>query len=153
MTSRIDNFHDKRYEFLSNFSDSPIEYEGIRYPTVEHAFQAAKSLSPADRRRIASLPYPRLAKKEGRRVKLRPNWDQLKDGIMLQLLRLKFAPGSVLAEKLLATGDAELIEGNTWHDNHFGNCVCPKHRGIPGENVLGKSLMQIRQELKAISGR
>jgi predicted NAD-dependent protein-ADP-ribosyltransferase YbiA (DUF1768 family) len=66
---------------------------------------------------------------------------------MLQGLRLKFAIPE-LAEKLLATGDAELIEGTTWHDNTWGNCSCPQCENIPGENRLGKLLMQVREEIK-----
>lgn len=130
------------FGFLSNFHQHQLEFEGISFPTSEHAFQAAKSLDPADRRHIAGLTTPGKAKAAGKRVKLRANWNDIRVAIMTAILRIKFSdPG--LKEALLATGDAPLIEGNTWNDTFWGVC-----RG-KGQNNLGKILEAIRIELRA----
>jgi ribA/ribD-fused uncharacterized protein len=142
----INKFEDE-YAFLSNFYPSPVQENGIMYPTIEHYFQAQKTTVPFERAAIANAVTPGQAKREGRRITLRKDWEQLKDSVMLQGLRLKFAIPE-LAEQLLATGDAELVEGTTWHDNVWGNCSCPECENIPGENRLGKLLMQVREEIK-----
>ena len=136
----IDRF-DGGYGFLSNFHPSPIEVNGILYPTVEHAFQAAKTKDPDEKRALAQVATPGGAKRRGRKVTLRPDWDQVKVGIMEELVRLKFTAHPELRAQLLATGDAELVEGNTWNDRFWGVC-----RG-EGENHLGLILMKIRSEL------
>lgn len=133
----------KQYSFLSNFHPSPV----FGFPTVEHYYQAAKSLDPEHHQAIMSTPYPGRAKRLGRNVELRPDWEEIKFKVMEKALREKFKI-SEMKEALLATGDQELLEGNVWHDNVFGNCWCPKCRDISGENMLGKLLMKIREELK-----
>ena len=138
----IDKFENK-YAFLSNYYYSPITEEGITYPTVEHYFQAHKTKNADEMRKIAAAFTPGAAKSLGRQVRLRGDWEEVKDEIMEQGLKLKFR-NRKLAEALLATGDAELIEGNTWCDNIWGNCTCPKCAKTPGENRLGKLLMEIR---------
>lgn len=136
----IDRFEDE-YAFLSNFYPSPVQENGIRYPTIEHYFQAQKTTVPFERAAIANAATPGQAKRDGRRITLRKDWERVNDDVMLQGLRLKFAIPE-LAEKLLATGEAELIEGNSWGDTTWG-----VYNDI-GENRLGKLLMQVRQELK-----
>lgn len=131
------------YSFLSNFFPAPV----FGFPTVEHYYQAAKSMDPEHHRAILATPYPGRAKRLGRRVGLRPDWEDVKFKVMERGLREKFKI-SEMKKALLATGDAELLEGNVWHDNEFGNCWCPKCREIPGKNMLGKLLMRIRSELK-----
>lgn len=131
------------YAFLSNFYPCSIVYDGARYTCVESAFQAAKCVDPDVKKNFANRgPWstPPKAKKNGRFVKLRPDWDQVKDGIMLELLRLKFRDPQ-LAGLLLGTGDDELVEGNTWNDTYWGVC-----NGV-GKNRLGELLMQVRSEL------
>jgi hypothetical protein len=130
------------YSFLSNFHPSPVLMDGQQYPTVEHAFQAAKTNSVAERQVIQMISTPGQAKRQGRKVTLRGEWEVIKLGVMLQLLRRKFDPDSVLAYELLATGDKELIETNTSNDTYWGVC------GGKGENHLGKLLMQVRNELQ-----
>lgn len=142
----IDKFENE-YAFLSNFYPSPIQERGINYATVEHYFQAQKTTVPFERHAIAAAATPGRAKQEGRRITLRKNWEEIKEQVMLDGLRLKFAIPE-LAEKLLATGEAELVEGTTWHDNIWGNCSCPECENIPGQNKLGKLLMLVREELK-----
>lgn len=138
----IDKF-DNEFAFLSNFYSSPIVYEGIEYPTVEHAFQAAKTFDFDQRKLIAAADTPGKAKRMGRTVSLRSDWEQVKDGIMEELVRRKFQSSTSLCLQLWSTGDKELIEGNTWNDTYWGVC-----NGV-GRNQLGKTLMKIREELKA----
>lgn len=147
VNNRIDSFEGK-YEFLSNFYESPFEWQGIHYPTSEHAFQAAKVINPATRMKIAAAPTPGQAKRMGRQVELRADWEAVKEDIMYEIVKTKFANSIYLTLALLATGDKELIEGTTWHDNEWGNCTCAKCVSIPGKNKLGKILMRVREELK-----
>ena len=136
----IDSFHGE-YAFLSNYYDSPIFYDGILYPTVEHAFQAAKTTVFIQRIIIANKKTPGQAKCAGRKVTLRDNWDDIKLYIMKELIILKFT-NPKLKSALLNTKDAELIERNTWNDTYWGIC-----NGI-GENHLGKILMEVRETLR-----
>jgi len=122
-----------------------LTVDGISFATVENAFQAAKTEDAEEKTRIAATTNPVVAKRLGRRVRLRPDWEGVKDKVMLEMLRLKFAD-PVLAARLLATGDAELVEGNRWHDNYWGSCACEKC-GNRGENKLGRLLMKVREEL------
>lgn len=134
------------YEFLSNFAASPLLYAGETYPTVEHAFQAAKTFDPEERAKVQMATSPGAAKRLGRRVTLCTDWETVKYDIMLALLRQKFSD-PVLREKLLATGDAELIEGNTWGERTWG-CVQVKGKWV-GKNRLGQLLMKVRTEMRA----
>lgn len=127
------------YRFLSNFWPASVELDGVLYPTVEHAYQAAKTISPEQRLRIAAVPTPGQAKRAGRGVTIRPDWDSVKLEIMQDLLRQKFNKAH-LRQQLQATGEEELVEGNTWGDTFWGRC-----RGV-GKNHLGLILMQIREE-------
>jgi ribA/ribD-fused uncharacterized protein len=126
--------------FLSNFHPVTVEMGGLPYPSVEHAYQAAKTLDEADRDMIRLARTPGIAKSRGRLVRLRPGWDQLKDGIMRDLLEQKFSR-EPLTGLLLATGDAVIIEGNAWGDRYWGVS------GGSGLNKLGLALMAIRQGL------
>lgn len=139
-SKRIEAFTGQ-YEFLSNFYLCPVWYEGRCYASVEHAYQAAKSLDENVRHRIYELPTAAQAKKAGRKVQLRSNWDVIRVEVMTGLVRAKFQYPP-LQQALLRTGDLELIEGNWWGDRFWG-----VFRG-QGENMLGKILMQVRQEAK-----
>ena len=144
----IAKFDGTEYRFLSNFYMLEIEYEGIKYHSSEHAYQAAKTNDPAQRQSIAALEKPGAAKKAGFKVTLRQGWDNIKDGIMLDILRIKFTDPT-MRDELLKTGDAFLVEGNKWCDNHFGVCYCEKCKGI-GDNMLGELLMQVRKEISQV---
>lgn len=144
MPRLIRNFHGE-FEFLSNFAECPIFYFGMNFNSTEAAFQAAKTNVLEERLAIQMCDTPGKAKKLGRRVTLRDNWEEIKDDVMLDLLRLKFTKGSQLADRLDATGQAILVEGTTWHDQYWGVCVCSEHKGI-GKNILGQLLMQVRAE-------
>lgn len=139
----VEGFHGD-YEFLSNFYPSVVEYEGIVYPTVEHAYQAAKTLSQKDRIRISQLKYPGQAKKAGRTLHLRDDWEQNKIRIMEYLLRKKFTGYHDLSQKLFETGDKYLEETNYWNDTFWGVC------NGKGSNVLGNLLMKIREDIKRL---
>lgn len=138
---KIEEF-DGEYRWLSNFWPSKINVEGWIFPTVEHGYQAAKSMNPEDWKDIQECVSPGAAKRLGKTLKLRKDWDEIKLDIMLEMVRAKFSQNPDLKEKLLATGDAELIEGNQWGDRFWGVCYGT------GENHLGKILMQVRGELK-----
>ena len=139
------DFFDGEYAFLSNFYNASCIFEEKLYPTVEHAFQAAKSLDHAERDWIAAAGSPGLAKRLGRRINLRSDWEKIKFDVMEECLRSKFAD-SALKQKLLATGDEELVEGNYWHDNTYGNCSCERCKDVVGRNMLGNILMKLRTE-------
>lgn len=141
-TAAIKSFRSKKYFFLSNFAPSPVTYNGILFATVEHAFQAAKSLDVEDQKLCSLARTPQDAKHFGRRVKLRPDWEEVKESVMEDLLRQKFSD-SELRKQLLDTGNAELIEGNTWGDKYWGVC------GGEGQNRLGYLLMKVRKEIQS----
>jgi hypothetical protein len=128
------------YGFLSNFHPSTIYVNGKSYPTVEHAIQAHKTLDETSHDLIRRAKTPGEAKKLGRAVILRPDWEEVKVDLMRDFVRKKFE-NPFLRPLLVATGDAELIEGNTWNDRFWGVC-----RGS-GLNWLGKILMEIRGEI------
>ena len=137
----IDSFREE-YDFLSNFYHVDVEYEGILYKNTEAAFQAQKVLNDDEKLLFSDLS-PREAKKLGRRVKLRKDWNDVKDNYMYEICKAKFQQHEDLAEKLLKTGDEELVEGNTWNDVYWGVC------NGKGKNQLGKTLMRIREELRS----
>lgn len=143
---------DGEFAFLSNFYNSPIEFETadgkvIIAPTVEHYFQAAKAMFAEEQIAILSAPTPGKSKRLGRHCLLRPDWEVVKEQIMYEALCKKFAI-SELREKLLATNDEYLEEGTTWHDNEWGVCHCLKCQDIVGKNKLGKLLMRVREEIR-----
>ena len=143
----IDDFQGDYY-FLSNFAPAPVRLNGVRYPTVEHAYQAAKTLAPEEREKIRGSSTPALARKLGRKVTKRPDWSDQKVDLMRDLVRQKFAGQPDLKKRLLATKDAELVEGNTWHDNFWGDCRCARCASSPGQNWLGRILMDVRRQLQ-----
>ncbi|NOQ49890.1 MAG: DUF1768 domain-containing protein [Nitrosomonadaceae bacterium] len=139
VTKCIDKFSGD-YAFLSNFYWEPCG------TCVEIKFQAAKARhDPELRAKILNASTPGKAKRLGREVSLDRKWWAKECGsIMYQALLTKFFD-PVLREKLLATGEAVLIEGNYWHDNYWGNCMCKRDECSPlGHNHLGLLLMEVR---------
>lgn len=141
----IDSFRGE-HRFLSNFHPCPVEYEGLTYPNAEAAFHAQKCTDPADRMKYVQVKNPVRSKRMGRREQLPADWDARRYDAMKAVVRAKFA-NPEMAERLLATGDAYLVEGNHWHDNYWGRCSCEKCRDKEGGNRLGMILMDIRAEL------
>lgn len=142
-----------QYRWLSNFDIVDIVFEDMHYLATENAYQAAKCLFIEDR-----IPFqtcaPKDAKRMGKNVICRENWNQIRGGVMLEVNLWKYSPihHPNKAQKLIDTDDALLIEENTWHDNFWGDCTCGKRATCipPGHNELGKTLMEIRTALQAI---
>lgn len=140
---------DNKYSFLSNFYACQVEYEGITYPTSEHAFQAAKSLDPDIRKWIAAASTPGQAKRRGRSIELRPDWEKIKDQVMFDIVREKFKNEDMRVRLLMTIGEGYdgFCEDNYWHDNYWGNCNCERCKNIEGKNMLGKILMDVANEV------
>lgn len=163
----ISDFHEGIYTCFSNFSKHPVRLWDIDFPTSEHAYQWAKTLDPAEKQTILiridkyvdeagelGMEFrrpttPGEAKRAGMLVTKRPDWEDVRYDIMVEILLAKFRQNADAREVLLSTDDAILIEGNVWHDNIWGDCRCgvkPKCK-TPGLNLLGKALMQVRSIL------
>lgn len=139
--SKIKQFRGKYY-FLSNFSDYPVHLDGLTYLNGEAAFQAGKVTTQKERLAFVGIP-PNIAKSKGRKVKLRSDWEDIKVDRMLQVIDAKFSDPK-LAKLLDQTGDAELLEGNTWNDKIWGVDI----NTLQGKNQLGKILMDKREQLR-----
>ena len=137
------NKFEGEYRFLSNFHVADVEFEGEIYPSSEHAFQAAKTLDKKKREKIRKAEHPSEAKRLGKpkNLELREDWEEVKTAIMFKIVHNKFQRHPELAQKLMDTHPAELIEGNWWHDTCWGVC-----NGV-GENRLGHILMLVRHLL------
>lgn len=135
------------YEFLSNFYNVPVFYRGVLYDNSESAYQSAKT-DDVDCKKLFIGCNPGRAKRLGRKVPKRNDWEEIKESVMREVVHCKFSQNDDIAEMLLSTGNEELIEGNTWHDNFWGNCSCSKCSGKEKKNMLGKILMEERKSLK-----
>jgi len=131
-------FRDK-YWFLSNFFPVNIEFEGVIYPSVEHAYVAAKTLDIPARSLLLSLTAGQ-AKRSGRKLEIRSDWDEIRISVMGRLVAQKFLTNPDLASLLLAI-DEPIIEHNDWGDTFWGVC-----EGI-GRNEFGKILERIKIDL------
>lgn len=136
----IDEF-DGKYRFLSNFYPAPVTYEGMDYASVENAYQAAKTTDIEKRKEFQFIKASE-AKRKGKVIALRPQWNSMRISIMHELVLQKFTTYAHLKQMLLETGTEELAEGNWWGDTFWGTV-----NGV-GENQLGKVLMQVREELR-----
>lgn len=137
----------EKYRFLSNFWPAKVSFEGMEFESIEHAYQAAKTLDLEIRTQFQGIKAneaKNLAKKfkTSWKDKMREDWDDVKLQIMEDLVRQKFTTHLDLKQQLIDTGGCYLEESNTWHDVWWGVC-----KG-KGENHLGKILMKIREELK-----
>lgn len=135
------------YFFLSNFYPCKVTIDGLTYNSSEAAFQAQKTLD-RDIRNMYTTLSPVEAKLHGKHVKLREDWDDVKVGIMEHIVREKFKQNEDLMQKLLDTGDRNLVELNNWNDTFWG----VSRRTGKGENRLGKILMKVRGENERTSG-
>lgn len=139
-TDGIDSFRGE-YEFLSNFYPAKLVFDGIAFLNSEAAYQAQKCAFAGDRAQFSRLSADE-AKRLGRKVSLRQDWDRVKPDLMARVVRAKFSQHPRLAKKLLETGDRTLIEGNRWHDVYWGMDLKTRE----GENHLGRILMALRRE-------
>ena len=135
----IDKFHEE-FDWLSNFFPCQVKFEGLTFTSSEAAFQAAKCADQNEREKFVNLSAGRT-KRLGKKVNLREDWNRVKIDVMREVLICKFSQNPELKEKLIATGNEELIEGNNWNDRFWGVC-----RGV-GQNHLGKLLMEIRRTI------
>lgn len=138
---RIDRF-EGRYDFLNNFYPASLTIDGYNFFNSEAAYQAFKCRNPADYEQFFELNGDE-AKRLGRKVELRNDWEKIKLSIMEKVVRAKFTQNPHLARYLIETGNTELIEGNHWRDVFWGVYL----KNGEGENHLGKILMKIRAEL------
>lgn len=155
-SSKVINRFRGKYNFLSNFYFSYIAYDFDSLPfyrhdkierniitiTNEHFFQACKAYSFSDHFKIVTSPNPRTAKKRGRKVNLRSDWDVIKIDVMRYGLKMKFDQNPGLKKKLIDTYPMRLEEGNTWNDTIWG---VDFYTGY-GMNLLGKLLMELRDD-------
>lgn len=128
------------WRFLSNFYDTPVLFDGLIYPSVENAYQAAKSLDENVRKKFLSISS-RDSKSLGKKINIRKDWDNIKLRIMFDLVLDKFTRNDYLSWKLKNTGDLYIEESNWWGDKFWGTC-----NGF-GENNLGKILMEVRDKI------
>lgn len=158
--TKIDSFRGQ-WGALSNYDWTfPIEVlcvvcsQEARNPlahevTTEHAFHAAKTNDVTIKHQILTATSPGNAKKLGRTLQLRADWENVKYNIMRSLLLRKFSNTPEATAFLLSTGSAELIEGNNWHDTYWGRCTgCRQGCVDNGWNRLGKLLEEVRRELR-----
>ncbi len=146
MSKQITDFRGE-YRFLSNFYPSLLIVDGLPYETLEHAYQAAKTDDLASKEQIRTASSAKEAKQFGRSVVLIDDWDDKRIDVMAALVKQKFTEHLDLKLRLLLTGKAELIEGNTWRDQFWGQTK----DGV-GENYLGKILMSVRDNIRAAEG-
>ena len=134
----------KKWSDLSNFADSPFELDGKKWKTVEHYFQAQKTLDEKEQEKIRKSFKPKIAKKLGREVKLRSDWEEVKVDIMRKALNEKFDDYE-FQKLLLATKDRAICEDASW-DKFWGT---GKYRSTgPGKNMLGQLLMELRDRMQ-----
>lgn len=125
------------HRFLSNFYDAPVRYNGLTFNNSEAAFQAQKEQEHIEREKYTRMTASE-SKKAGKAALLRPDWNNVRIPVMIEIIHAKFTQNRELRKQLLATGDSVLVEGNTWNDQFWGVC-----RGA-GENWLGRILMAER---------
>lgn len=133
-----------QYFFLSNFYECPIYYNKLVFCNAEAAFQAQKVIDEKEQYKFINLNASQ-ARKLGKTIVLRKDWEEVKDNIMYEIVKRKFTVNKELQQKLIDTKDEELVEGNWWHDTYWG---IDSKTGI-GKNKLGKILMKVREEVKS----
>ena len=131
------------YDYLSNFYPACVRVDGLEYLSSEAAFQAAKCAKAEDRLLFTEL-NSNDSKRLGRKIPVRSDWENVRIGEMEKVVRAKFTQNPHLAQFLVETGEAELVEGNSWHDTFWGVDL----KTGEGENHLGKILMALRENFR-----
>lgn len=132
---------------LSNLFPVDVEFEGLVYPSSEHAYVAAKTTDLEDRFVIQKIQTASEAKRYGRNISLRPDWNVLRSAYMYKILENKFL--SEVPQQVLLETEGPLTEWNYWHDNFWGKCFCDRRncKDSNAVNMLGKILMDIREKM------
>lgn len=132
------------YGYLSNFARYSVTLDGKEWPTNEHYYQAMKFTDPKIQATIRKAGGPGEAKRLGnmKGLTLRHDWYTAKIGVMRKVVKAKFMQHPMLLQMLLRTSDAELIE-HTENDSYWGD-----GGDGSGRNMLGKILMEVREQLK-----
>ncbi|QEM41492.1 hypothetical protein SEA_FORZA_23 [Gordonia phage Forza] len=148
----IDSFSGPN-RYLSNFypCKNGVAFMGQYYPTSEHAYAASKTYDEDIREAIRNAPTPRDAKALGRTAPLHPDWEKSKFYFMESIVRQKFLGDRALRYPLVESTGTLLVEGNSWHDNIWGDCSCVKCKDVPGQNALGIILMRVRLEMMDVA--
>lgn len=131
-----------KFRALSNFHEEPLIVDGLKFRWSEAAYMAEKTFLAKEKLAIMACDTPAKAKRLGQKLTLRSDWEDVKESKMLKVLRAKFQQSAHCREVLLSTGDKYIEETNWWGDNYWGKC------DAHGLNILGKLLMQIREELR-----
>jgi ribA/ribD-fused uncharacterized protein len=141
--------NEKPYGIFSNLYPSPVHFEGMLYPTAEHAYQSGKARKPEVREWILSAPTPALAAMAAHGLytwEVVPNWAEIKFDRMRRVLRAKFEQHQGLRSILIATHSARLVEAATV--SNAVNRLWGEVNGV-GQNMLGIMLMELRAEFRA----
>ena len=134
--------------WLSNYYPCTIKYDGLEYKSSEAAYQSMKTLDKNDRIRFTQYDAD-TSKKQGRKLNVRSDWDEVKYLLMVDIVYEKFKQNEELRKMLMSTGDESFLEDTTgWHDNIWGNCSCEKCKNIEGQNLLGKALAVARELIR-----
>ena len=137
----------KEPNWFSNFIyyNIPLTYKNISYTSPEHFYQAMKTTDPVIRQSIANSNTGGKAKRLGRKISIRSDWDDITIQVMTVAIAHRKHDNSWI-DKLISTND-EIVEWNYWHDNYWGNCICDKCLDIKGLNNLGRIIMNLRTEI------
>ena len=138
------------YFFLSNFYHCHIWFDGYLYHSSEQLYQAHKAVDTSGLMSVQACTSPGDAKRQGKQIKVRPDWDAVKKTYMYSTLLCKFTQNPLLADGLIETYPHSIVEGNDWHDNYWGSCTCDQC--TESINVLGTLLMEVRNVLSFIGG-
>lgn len=130
-----------KYRALSNFHEEPLIVDGLKFRWSEAAYMAEKTFLAKEKLALMECETPGRAKKLGRTITLRDDWEEVKEAKMLKVLRAKFQQSEFCRELLLSTGDKYIEETNWWGDDFWGKSTAA------GKNTLGKLLMQVREEI------
>ena len=134
------------WSLLDNFAPTPVRYNDWHCTTSEHAFAASKAQLPSVAKAILACATPGEAKAMGRRVKLRPDWEEVKFSVMWEILCAKFAQNPTALGALMDTRGRDIVEGNTWDDRVWGMTLDNRGR-LVGQNALGRQLVQLRKRV------
>jgi len=142
MSGKPINFiSDRKFRWMSNFYGAGFRFDGLLYPTVEHAFQSLKTEDKEWSQKIRKSSKPGDAKRLGRQCPMRDDWDEIKDDVMYKLVRAKFVQNPELLDQLIVTGGRPIREDSAW-DGYWGTGKSGK-----GRNEMGKILSRVRKEL------